>query len=300
MTELEKWIAMREMVKEKYNELRKAIYCLSNQKYEMGYDIDDPKYYNIKSNDEENIRKIYRKIRSNFVPKDMKDVDGWLDKLSAVDLLHVFCYLNQVLRCFYHHVPVHFTITSQNKDMVVDYSTHRTGDFTVSNETLFKKFNKNLSLSDMEYSNINSFFCKEGENSTIKFTGMPEQKSKEVPLIPIFNLHYRRTVLTYLMQDAVTRYQKSNNLKIMPVDIDKIKNQFTLYSDKYLSKIEPIDEAVEDFYDAESYENGVTQGEYVGLDSNGHPITKKDGVYYDCFGKELKGSFFIDTSELTL
>ena len=268
-----KWIIIRRMVSEKYAELEKAICAISP-----------------KEKREERIKYCKRIVRNLFPVKEMdtKAKQKWVDNISAVDLLFVYSLLNDVLRCFYYHCPMSVRPIAKNNDIIIDYNLFRCGDFEFSNNDLYKKIAKNLSM--FEYASK----IYDGKFDT---KNVPARKDYAVEL---YNLDYRKSVVALLIEDALPRIRKVSKGEV--AEFDEARKYFRLSSHQIVEGKEaeancmgmlsiPNPERDMLYGDDELETNSY---QLIGLDEFGHPITvDKNHQRYDYTGKPIDDDSYI-------
>lgn len=277
----EKWLVMREMVKEKQYELTKFVKLLSN-----------------KFNAEQRFRQVNSLIKSHFVPQNMKEsLDrNWRDYLSSVDLLHLYSYMNKLLYFFYSIAPVHIEEKSTKGGLLYDYRFHYVGEMDAyhSLEDLYKSvYNIIKTIND-----VDRFFIMDGNNATLKFSGKPE--SKEKSNIDLYDLDTRKGVVAELIDDAVAIYEASTNKQVKE-SLEDRRRAFKLYphhdyKEMGLTNIDYCSSQDKNQDEESYYVDGSLIRKMVGLDCYGHPVYMSREGYFDNEGTMLADDIFIDTN----
>ena len=272
----DKWKTIREMVSEKYAELKKAVFVLSRYETEL---------------EKANRIKFCKGIVKNLFPvKDMTDKQKktWLDNISAVDLLFVYSLLNDVLRRFYYHCPMAVEIIATKNDVISKYKLHRSGELYYSNNDLYKKIERDLKR--FEYiSEIydGKFNCKD----------VPKPRNS---VIDFDNLNYRKSVIASIIEDALPRIKEHTKGKV--ADFETARSYFKLSSMEIVKGREPeikcmgmlsIPNPEKEALYGEELEDIISH-EVIGLDEFGHPITKGSNFQrYDYTGKPIDDDSYI-------
>lgn len=295
-SELEKWLTIRKMVEEKYTELKRAVEALS-----MNYSSFNKAIQKSNTTTSDYLREICGWIKSRFLtPENIKVYKtDWISNLSSVDLLHLFSYLNDVLRCFYHYIDIAVDDIKLDGDMLTSYNMRRCGDVTNNKSELFSRFMKSVRRFGKPNPNhpnevcyeVDKFFLKQN----IEYSGKPIGDGEEY--VDINNIEYRKAVVALLVEDAVKRYNKTiksgdslvkNAISVsQKVDFDSAKKEFCLASRReqgfgITNLPKPYSEGFH-FRDVESDSKS-----FVGVDEHGRPIEKtKSGDYYNSLGEKL-------------
>lgn len=312
-SELEKWIVIRKMVEEKYLELKRAVEALS-----FNYSSFNMVIQTSKSKMVDYYKSICALIKSHFIsPKNTKTfTNGWISNLSAVDLLHLYNYLNNILRCFYHYVDIAVYDCKKNKEVLVDYRMRRCGDTAGNADDIFSRFIKNVknfgkpnpNRLDEECYEIDKYFVK----SDVEFTGKPNDD--ENPSVDLYNLDYRKAVVALLIEDSVKRYnrnsaknkkspnqtlKKDKEKKSTKIDFESARKEFCLSSrseNGFGIKDLPAPYSDEFYF---RYNEDVSS-RFVGVDEWGNPITMDaKSNYFNSFGEQLPDDvYFVPTNNL--
>lgn len=251
-SELEKWIVMREMVKEKQLELSKYVNFLSSP-----YDVDA------------RLKQINAFIKSRFVsPKDKNKYNiNWRDNLSAVDLLHLFNYINRVLYSFYKIAPVTIEPKGKRGDIITNYYMVYCGEKETyyNYDNMFEDIMRAIKCLDK----VSKFCITKKPNKTIRFS--PPAKDKRWGDIDLFSQDVREEVVAELINDAVKRYEDVTNTK-QNLTFEEKKKEFCLYPSK-ASKVLTLPK-----FDVEKLEKGEQEG-----------VHKKDSIIANMIDKHEVG-----------
>lgn len=273
----EKWLVMREMVKEKQYELTKYIKLLSNR-----------------LNAEYRFKQVNALIKSRFVPQSMKESfdSNWRDYLSSVDLLHLYHYMNKVLYFFYSIAPVHIEEKSTKGGVLFDYNFHYVGENDPYHalEDLYKSIYHIIKT----ITDVNKYFVQDGDTATLRFSGKP--KSKQKTNIDLYNINTRKGVVAELIDDAVARYEASTNKKVEE-NLQNRRKVFRLYPHSEYKEmgLADVDYVEETITDEEAKDHNLIR-KMIGLDCNGHPVYESREGYFDCNGEMLPDDTFVDTN----
>lgn len=301
-SDYEKWVTIRKMVEEKYLELRRAVEALSVNYSSFNQAIQ-------KSNEQtsSNLRELFGWIKSRFVTVSNRDIKNWISNLSSVDLMHLYSYLNDILRCFYHHVDIAVDDIKRDGDILVDYRLRRCGDITDNGDLLFRRFLRNVRNFGKPNPNRPNEVCypidKYFSKADVELCGPPDEEFGVV--VELNNEEYRKSVLSLLIIDAVKRYNRKNKAtegliqkKIgsscaRKIDFDSVKREFCVSSRsehgfgvKNLVAPDSVD-----FYERVWEDD---RKEFVGINEMGSPIEKDaDGNYYALGEKLDDDTYFI-------
>lgn len=274
----EKWVVMRQMVKEKQYELTKYVKLLSNR-----------------LNAKQRFKQVNSLIKSRFVPQNMKESldNNRRDYLSSVDLLHLYSYMNKLLYFFYSIAPVHIEEKNTKGGLLYDYRFHYVGETDAyhSLEDLYKSVYHIIST----IKDVDKYFVIDGESATLKFSGKPKEK----PNIDLYDINIRKGVVAELVDDAVARYEVSTNTKVKE-NLEERRNAFRLYphhdyKEMGLTDINYFEDMQNEEIDMEDMPNPSLIRRMVGLDCNCHPVYESREGYFDCNGLLLPEDTFVDT-----
>lgn len=274
-SEYAKWTTIRQMCHEKNLELVKIISMLSD-----GFERD------------ENMKSINYAIKRRFLSKTKIEELGsnWRNCISSVDLLHLYNYLNRVLYCIYTYAPIRITEIKRTGDILTDYEVRYAGYLSYYNNfnSIFRTAEKSIKSS--RFNEVDPYFIKNGTSATIQFTSKPKTKSKVE--IPLYNIQYRREIVSILIEEAIERYEVATKTKCKD-SFETARDKFCLNSYPYtelgmgdVRLIEPI-----------IFEDDNIKPKFLGLDINGHPVYEdSNGDLVDNAGAKLPEDTYIDQS----
>lgn len=296
-SELEKWLTIRKMVEEKYTELKRAVEALT-----MTYSSFNRAIQKSSTTTSDYLREICGWIKSRFLTAEKVKMykSDWISYLSNVDLLHLYSYLNDVLRCFYHYVDIAVDDIKLDGDMLVGYSMRRCGDVTDNKSELFARFMKSVRRFGKPNPNhpnevcyeVDKFFSKQD----IEYSGKPLGEEDEY--VELNNIEYRKAVVALLVEDAIKRHKanlKSGNNLIknainggsQKIDFDIDKKEFCLASRREQGfGITNLPKPYSDDFYFRYFESDAK--DFVGVDEHGRPIEKaRNGDFYNSLGEKL-------------
>lgn len=281
-TEQSKWLVIRRMVSEKYLELHSII-----------NDI----FYNDYRN--KHIKNINDFIRSKFIPKDMEEEltrinsrgkvveKEWLDELSAVDLLNVYSYLNQILNCLYYYTRTNIEVKTASNDEIYMYNVNTPSKYYYEDNAVSRYNNFLWRIKNKDLAVVNPYFSKNVKKRTIQLNPKGTNYCKDAPLLPAKNTNYRKSVVALLIKDAISRYAKIN--KVETPNFEEAKQTFFTKSTAGNGVVMGFskDDIPDPDVDMLFGESLIQRMELAGL-INGCPVYK-DGVgnYYDWHNNEI-------------